>query len=648
MSNYHCDCLERCDDLYEGTREELGTPYIQVDVYLGPLEDRSHCYQKAYKGAECAILTLHIKKLLGRVFEERETDVRYIYAEIEKVSTVERYVSRRSSLIASSQAKNITWDPEGAGNHDPRLSLSLHIAGIKSRLFPAVPVPFASVGSLLLALLKHPPSFVDVIFKPTSVNQAYTGKTPWDITMMMFRPSIACKQGRNTQPQLSFIPRARRGDTGGPYGLRRVVTSIGVIVVDPLVSHNFIHNIGIVAKASGRGQVIQPQPRAPEGDKADTNARVNDGEGETVAAGMVVVARVVHVRESHAVATSDFADATGDIPCLEREAGSGTKPIPTPKPSGFIGHHHMLPDSFTTGDGDVILRAGPVSGIRHDFRVHKLVLSLASRVFKDLFQAAQPDDSQKDLLPVVTITDPPESVDLLLRFIYPGLVPPTITDLPVLSALLTIADKYDVPTISPVVKRWLADKEILGNDPFGVYVVARHWGFSDEAKGAARGLTLAKIAKSPYSKDPQNIAKEDFLRLLWFMQKREAAAKKVIRTFLVTWNHDPDLGPLACGRHSGEQARKFYEGLAEVVVSDFDVDPCLDGKEMVMALMRAPDPPQIGFCGDGNWPPELEAFHTHCPLRTSSMVSVLSVLALELERICVQYLSKAMDGTCPV
>ena len=309
----------------------------------------------------------------------------------------------------------------------------------------------------------------------------------------------------------------------------------------------------------------------------------------------------------------------------------------------------MLSEPFTTQDGDVILRAGSDPDPKHDFRVHKVVLSLASRVFKDLFLTAQPDDSQGDPLPAITMTDPPESVDLFLRFIYPGFLPPTITDPTKLSALLTIADKYDIPTISSLIKRRLADEEILTKDPFGVYVIARSWGFTDEAKGAARMVTLADIMDSPFSGDLKNPAKEDFFRLLWFMQKRGVEANMTIRSsFTRRWVNDAELELFTC-KHANEEAREFFRGLAEEIIEEFDADPCMGRWEMVEVLRRSKDPPHTGFCDDDDeLHPEREYFEIYCPLRPPNIVNALESLASELEAVCKRCLNEAMDGECPV
>ena len=306
----------------------------------------------------------------------------------------------------------------------------------------------------------------------------------------------------------------------------------------------------------------------------------------------------------------------------------------------------MLPDPFTTEDGDVVLRVGSDDV----FRVHRLVLSLASPVFRDLFQTAQPDQpdaGQENLPPTIPITDSPESVDLLLRFIYPGVIPPVLVDLTALSALLTIADKYGIQTVFPIAKERLGDENVLKKDPFGVYTIARRWGFADEAKRAAQKVTLAKIAESPSSKNPQNVVGGDFFRLLWFMEKRGDEAKKKIRTYMVKWE-DPDYGVLACNSHEEEEIRGYYEALAEKVVERFDVNPCLDTEEVVMALMDAPDPPHTGFCRDIDAHPAEADFIIRCPLRPSTIVVTLRGLAVALRSICEQYSNKAFDGGSPI
>ena len=61
---------------------------------------------------------------------------------------------------------------------------------------------------------------------------------------------------------------------------------------------------------------------------------------------------------------------------------------------------------------------------KRDFRVHKLVLSLASPVFKDMFSLPQPtsDNSRGSRvaeLEIVEVMDPTNALEAVLRMIYP-------------------------------------------------------------------------------------------------------------------------------------------------------------------------------------------------------------------------------------
>ena len=49
----------------------------------------------------------------------------------------------------------------------------------------------------------------------------------------------------------------------------------------------------------------------------------------------------------------------------------------------------------TTDNGDIVLRSRVDSDLKHDFRVHKFILFLASSVFKDMLTFPRPLDQTK-------------------------------------------------------------------------------------------------------------------------------------------------------------------------------------------------------------------------------------------------------------
>ena len=315
----------------------------------------------------------------------------------------------------------------------------------------------------------------------------------------------------------------------------------------------------------------------------------------------------------------------------------------------------MLPDPFTTEDGDVILRADTGDS----FRVHKVVLSLASPLFKQIFRAPplhQPDHGQGGL-PIFRITHPPEIVDLLLRFIYPGVVPPTITDPATLRSLLAIAASYGVPTVLPVVKEWLADEETLEVDPFGVYIVAYRWGFTEIAMKAARGLTFPKLKDSPSSRNPQFVIEDDYHYLLQFLKDRGEKGKRTIREFF-SWDTDPPtrvpprrLFPCGHEMHSGLEVMAFYNDLAERIAVSFELDPRLDVERMVEIFVNGPKPPSNGFCveleGAGQMSPPPGGHSVICPTHPFRMMVFLRDLALQLDKEFKLYFDRALEGAPP-
>jgi len=56
------------------------------------------------------------------------------------------------------------------------------------------------------------------------------------------------------------------------------------------------------------------------------------------------------------------------------------------------------------------------------FHAHKLVLSLASPVFRDMFSVPQPPDGPPKT-PIIDVDDPPDALETFLQIIYPGPYP---------------------------------------------------------------------------------------------------------------------------------------------------------------------------------------------------------------------------------
>jgi len=269
---------------------------------------------------------------------------------------------------------------------------------------------------------------------------------------------------------------------------------------------------------------------------------------------------------------------------------------------------------FTTDDGDIILRASQEPVLTHDFRVHKFILSLASPVFKDMFTFSQPlDQTHNDQpdTPVVHVSDSPQILDTILRFVYPGVDLPTFTDLSTVSALLSAADKYNIRSMRPALRGAL--KSCIDIEPFRVYIVACRFGLWAEARAAARVLTSKTITlPTDYEKDVRHISGPDLYRLLLLFESRENVGRARIQTFT-------SLDP-------GPDCENFYALLEMRLLDVFTKNPCMEFSDLNGVLDTLPDPP-FGCKPEHR---DMNGSETICPLRPSFIRSGLHLLAEDL------------------
>ncbi|KAI0791432.1 hypothetical protein C8Q75DRAFT_77326 [Abortiporus biennis] len=185
-------------------------------------------------------------------------------------------------------------------------------------------------------------------------------------------------------------------------------------------------------------------------------------------------------------------------------------------------------ETFNYPNADVIIRSSAPNKV--DFRVHKFILSLSSSFFETMFTL--PDASQKapkTNLPVVDVSEPADTIDPLLRIIYPSIPDPTFDTLDKLRLVLQAAHKFEMHSSLGSLRHFLLTPVFLEKEPLRVYALAASYDFEDEAKVASRHTLRFRLADYQYSEEMKSMSGYYYHRLVVIRATRENQAKKLIQ-----------------------------------------------------------------------------------------------------------------------
>ncbi|OCH90547.1 hypothetical protein OBBRIDRAFT_593562 [Obba rivulosa] len=180
---------------------------------------------------------------------------------------------------------------------------------------------------------------------------------------------------------------------------------------------------------------------------------------------------------------------------------------------------------FDDPDADVIIRTSD----RTDFRLYKVVLSIASPVFKDMLPIPQPDHNGsphelRDGTPVVNVAEDKKTMDHVLRIIYP-VEEPRFTSLEEVATALQVCGKYMMRKAQQFSAKHLLP--YMEKEPLRVYAVACRFQLFDVAREAAKcslQVPLLPLASPMPSELDHLPAFRFFFELSSYRQKCEKAA----------------------------------------------------------------------------------------------------------------------------
>ncbi|KAG9080453.1 hypothetical protein FRC06_006562 [Ceratobasidium sp. 370] len=132
--------------------------------------------------------------------------------------------------------------------------------------------------------------------------------------------------------------------------------------------------------------------------------------------------------------------------------------------------------------GDVSLRSSDGT----IFVAHSLLLSLASKVFSDMFASTTKSD-------VVELAEDAEAISLMLAFIYPVVRPPVDT-ISLLEKAMLVAHKYEIEVLAKTLEQTCNQRRtLICSNPARVFRFAADYGFRETQTLAAMLIGSGKF-----------------------------------------------------------------------------------------------------------------------------------------------------------
>jgi hypothetical protein len=292
---------------------------------------------------------------------------------------------------------------------------------------------------------------------------------------------------------------------------------------------------------------------------------------------------------------------------------------------------------FNHPNADVILRSSDDKPV--DFFVFKLLLTLASPFFELLLSLPQPLKDTEHDIPVIRMAEDKDTLKLLLRFCLPisMVESPRLSTLHELQMVLKAAMKLEMEGIQRYVRKELVEPRFIESQPLRVFAIACHYGWSAEAKTAAR-YTLRHPGNAPFIDELELITAATYYRLQEY--HRECGELAASRTVLLARRPTMDddwvwITCLTCNRAgsyswwrkdntSSPGVRKWWVDWMDSVARELRRLPCGDTVKkwdlMKAAIIKAKE---CSYCGK-KVEEDLEAFSRILAVDIEKHISTVS------------------------
>ena len=219
------------------------------------------------------------------------------------------------------------------------------------------------------------------------------------------------------------------------------------------------------------------------------------------------------------------------------------------------------PAPFDHPESDVILRSSDNEPV--DFRMFKVLLSLSSPFFSEIFTLPQPETPSVNggpttspysdeyssfdpitlrhhRIPVIQMTEDRETLTFLLGLCFPLSIHthPRFSSLNQLQMVAEAASKFEMEGIQKHLRSELIEPRFVESQPLRVFAIAYRYAWDDEARKAAR-YTLRHPLDVPYVNELQFISGATFYKLQEYHRIcGEVASSRVLLQPALTENED--------------------------------------------------------------------------------------------------------------
>lgn len=170
------------------------------------------------------------------------------------------------------------------------------------------------------------------------------------------------------------------------------------------------------------------------------------------------------------------------------------------------------------------------------YRIHSQTLRTTSGLFNTIFSLPQPVKCskishapwRKDVsLEEIPVYETDFVLQRLLRLLcgYPAIAWESFDEI---ESMLLVAEKWDTPGPIATIRATLSTSPLLTSDPLRLYVLARHFGWREEAKLASTHTLKLNLRDPVYASTLSRLSHKELFRLLDFHRKRHDMFKKLV------------------------------------------------------------------------------------------------------------------------